>query len=86
MAWVLNMKRSTRTFEIDVHSLDEFDYYLSGADRRICYPLDVDIEKGDIFLINHKPKQTACFVARIATEQRFNDKYKIIYLNSIYPV
>lgn len=27
------MKRLTRTFEIEVHSDGEFDYYLSGADR-----------------------------------------------------
>lgn len=79
------MARKGRCFEIDVHSWDEFNYYLSGADRIVVYPLDVDVQKGDIFLINCKPKQTACVVNRIAQESRMNATYRLIYLNSIYP-
>lgn len=81
------MKRHCRVFEIDVYSRFEFDYYLSGLDRIVIYPLETDVEKGDIFLINFVggSKQCACSVHRIAQEQRFNAVYKRIYLKSIYP-
>jgi|GEM_PF-7113961 hypothetical protein len=80
------MRRFSKTFEIDLHSKDEFQYYLSEKEKYYILPVDVDIASGDIFLFNFNGKQTSTWVYDCQSEESRNSgTYRIIKLRSIYP-